>query len=101
TTKKVTQSQLPCYITYTNSKTHQIIREGLDRSPLYTGVIKGTGVRYCPSIEDKVMKFPERERHQIFLEPEGVDTSEVYPNGLATSLPIDIQFRMLRSMDKK
>ncbi|HUW23916.1 MAG TPA: tRNA uridine-5-carboxymethylaminomethyl(34) synthesis enzyme MnmG, partial [bacterium] len=99
TTKKVTQSQLPCYITYTNSKTHQIIREGLDRSPLYTGVIKGTGVRYCPSIEDKVMKFPERERHQIFLEPEGVDTSEVYPNGLATSLPIDIQFRMLRSIE--
>jgi tRNA uridine 5-carboxymethylaminomethyl modification enzyme len=99
TTKKVTWSQLPCYITYTNSETHQIIREGLDRSPLYTGVIKGTGVRYCPSIEDKVMKFPERERHQIFLEPEGVNTPEVYPNGLATSLPVDIQFRMLRSIE--
>ena len=99
TTKKITRSQLPCYITYTNSKTHQIIREGLDRSPLYTGIIKGTGVRYCPSIEDKVMKFPERERHQIFLEPEGVNTPEVYPNGLATSLPIDIQFRMLRSIE--
>ncbi|NIM02957.1 tRNA uridine-5-carboxymethylaminomethyl(34) synthesis enzyme MnmG [bacterium] len=99
TTKQVTRFQLPCYITYTNSKTHQIIREGLDRSPLYTGIIKGTGVRYCPSIEDKVMKFPERERHQIFLEPEGVNTPEVYPNGLATSLPIDIQFRMLRSIE--
>jgi len=99
TTEKVTRSQLPCYITYTNSKTHQIIREGLDRSPLYTGVIKGTGVRYCPSIEDKVMKFPERERHQIFLEPEGINTSEIYPNGLATSLPLDIQFRMLRSIE--
>jgi tRNA uridine 5-carboxymethylaminomethyl modification enzyme len=98
-TKQVTRSQLPCYITYTNSKTHQIIREGLDRSPLYTGIIRGTGVRYCPSIEDKVMKFPERERHQIFLEPEGVNTPEVYPNGLATSLPIDIQFRMLRSIE--
>jgi len=99
TTKKVTQPQLPCYITYTNSKTHQIIREGLNRSPLYTGVIKGTGVRYCPSIEDKVMKFPDRERHQIFLEPEGLNTSEFYPNGLATSLPIDIQFRMLRTIE--
>lgn len=99
TTKKVTQPQLPCYITYTNPKTHQLIREGLNRSPLYTGVIKGTGVRYCPSIEDKVMKFPERERHQIFLEPEGLNTSEFYPNGLATSLPIDIQFRMLRTIE--
>jgi len=99
TAKKVTQPQLPCYITYTNPKTHQIIREGLDRSPLYTGVIKGTGVRYCPSIEDKVMKFSERERHQIFLEPEGLNTSEFYPNGLATSLPIDIQFRMLRTIE--
>ena len=99
TNKKVTQSQLPCYITYTNPKTHQIIREGLDRSPLYTGVIKGTGVRYCPSIEDKVMKFPERERHQIFLEPEGVSTFEFYPNGLSTSLPIDIQYRMVQTIE--
>ena len=99
TTKKLAQPQLPCYITYTNTKTHEIIREGLDRSPLYTGIIKGTGVRYCPSIEDKVMKFPERERHQIFLEPEGLNTSEFYPNGLATSLPIDIQFRMLRTIE--
>jgi len=99
TTKKLTPSQLPCYITYTNPKTHEIIREGLDRSPLYTGVIKGTGVRYCPSIEDKVMKFADRERHQIFLEPEGVNTFEYYPNGLSTSLPIDIQLRMLRTIE--
>jgi len=99
TTKKINQPQLPCYITYTNPKTHQIIREGLNRSPLYTGVIKGTGVRYCPSVEDKVMKFPERERHQIFLEPEGLNTSEFYPNGLATSLPIDIQVRMLHTIE--
>jgi len=98
-TRKVTQPQLPCYITYTNPKTHEIIKGGLDRSPLYTGVIKGTGVRYCPSVEDKVMKFPDRERHQIFLEPEGLNTSEFYPNGLATSLPIDIQFRMLRTIE--
>ncbi len=98
-TEKITRPQLPCYITYTNSRTHRIIREGLDRSPLYTGVIKGTGVRYCPSIEDKVMKFPERERHQIFLEPEGINTSEIYPNGLATSLPLDVQFRMLQSIE--
>ncbi len=99
TTRKLARPQLPCYITYTNPETHQIIREGLDRSPLYTGVIKGTGVRYCPSIEDKVMKFPERERHQIFLEPEGLNTFEFYPNGLATSLPIDIQCRMLRTIE--
>ncbi|MCJ7646860.1 tRNA uridine-5-carboxymethylaminomethyl(34) synthesis enzyme MnmG [bacterium] len=98
-TKEITQPQLPCYITYTNPKTHEIIRGGLDRSPLYTGVIKGTGVRYCPSVEDKVMKFPERERHQIFLEPEGLNTFEYYPNGLATSLPIDIQLAMLRTIE--
>jgi len=98
-TKKITQPQLPCYITYTNPKTHEIIRGGLDRSPLYTGVIKGTGVRYCPSIEDKVMKFPDRQRHQIFLEPEGKNTFEYYPNGLATSLPIDVQLKMLRTIE--
>ena len=97
-TEKITQSQVPCHITYTNQETHAIIREGLDRSPLYTGVIKGTGARYCPSIEDKVMRFPDRQRHQIFIEPEGRDTVEVYPNGLATSLPLDTQIRMLRSI---
>jgi tRNA uridine 5-carboxymethylaminomethyl modification enzyme len=97
-TERLTGAQVPCHITYTNPATHAIIREGLDRSPLYTGVIKGTGARYCPSIEDKVMRFSEKERHQIFLEPEGRDTTEVYPNGLATSLPLDIQLRMLRSI---
>ena len=97
-TKEITRSQVPCYITYTNPKTHAIIREGLDRSPLYTGVIKGTGARYCPSIEDKVMRFADKERHQVFIEPEGRHTTEVYPNGLATSLPLDIQIRMLRSI---
>jgi tRNA uridine 5-carboxymethylaminomethyl modification enzyme len=90
---------LPCYITYTNPRTHEIIRSGLDRSPLFTGVIEGTGARYCPSVEDKVVKFPEKERHQVFLEPEGLRTSEYYPNGLATSLPLDIQLKMLRSIE--
>ncbi len=90
---------LSCYITYTNSRTHEVIRSGLDRSPLYTGVIVGTGVRYCPSVEDKVVKFPEKERHQVFLEPEGLHTHEYYPNGLATSLPIDIQIKMLRTIE--
>jgi tRNA uridine 5-carboxymethylaminomethyl modification enzyme len=90
---------LPCYITYTNPQTHEIIRSGLNRSPLFTGVIEGTGARYCPSVEDKVVKFPEKERHQIFLEPEGLRTAEYYPNGLATSLPLDIQLKMLRSIE--
>jgi len=97
-TPKINQSQVSCYITYTNSKTHRIIKGGLDRSPLYTGVIKATGVRYCPSIEDKVMRFPDKERHQIFLEPEGLETNEYYPNGLATSLPLDIQLKMLHTI---
>jgi tRNA uridine 5-carboxymethylaminomethyl modification enzyme len=88
----------PCFITYSNKKTHQIIKSSLDRSPLYTGVIKGTGVRYCPSIEDKVVKFPDRERHQIFIEPEGLNTVEYYPNGVSTSLPLDVQIKMLRSI---
>jgi tRNA uridine 5-carboxymethylaminomethyl modification enzyme len=90
---------LPCYITYTNARTHEIIRSGFDRSPLFTGVIEGIGARYCPSVEDKVVKFPDRERHQIFLEPEGLRTHEYYPNGLATSLPLDIQQKMLRSIE--
>lgn len=97
-TSKITQPQMPCYITYTNQKTHEIIRSGLDRSPLFTGIIKGTGARYCPSIEDKVVKFSDKERHQVFLEPEGYNTCEYYPNGLATSLPLDIQIKMLRSI---
>ncbi len=90
--------QVPCHITYTNSRTHDAIRSGLDRSPLYSGVIKGTGARYCPSIEDKIVRFAEKDQHQIFLEPMGLDTHEVYPNGLATSLPMDIQVQMLRSI---
>jgi len=98
TTTKIPLPQVPCHITYTNKRAHEFIRQGLDRSPLYSGIIKGTGARYCPSIEDKVVRFAEKERHQIFLEPEGLDTAEVYPNGLATSLPIDVQVRMVRSV---
>ncbi len=90
--------QMPCYLTYTNLKTHEIIRNNLDRSPLYGGVIKGIGPRYCPSIEDKVMRFSERERHQVFLEPEGLDTEEYYANGVSTSLPYDVQEKMLRTI---
>jgi len=90
--------QRPCHITYTSPETHAIIRSGTDRSPLYSGIIEGVGARYCPSIEDKVMRFPEKERHQIFLEPEGLDTVEIYPNGLPTSLPMDVQAAMLRSI---
>ena len=98
TTTSIPLPQLPCHITYTSQKTHEIIREGLDRSPLFSGIIKGVGARYCPSIEDKVVRFAEKERHQIFLEPEGLNTTEVYPNGLSTSLPVDIQIRMIRSI---
>ncbi|MBU0964740.1 MAG: tRNA uridine-5-carboxymethylaminomethyl(34) synthesis enzyme MnmG [Proteobacteria bacterium] len=90
--------QRPCHITYTNETTHEIIRAGTDRSPMYTGIIEGVGARYCPSIEDKVMRFPEKIRHQIFLEPEGLDTVEVYPNGIPTSLPVDVQLAMLHSI---
>ena len=90
--------QFPCYVTYTNTRTHEIIRGSIDRSPMYAGIIEGIGARYCPSIEDKVMRFPEKDRHQIFLEPEGVDTVEVYPNGVPTSLPLDTQIAMLRSI---
>ncbi len=98
-TKGVPPAPSACYLTYTNEETHAIIRSGLDRSPLYTGRIKGTGVRYCPSIEDKVVRFAGRDRHHVFLEPEGLDTVEYYPNGLSTSLPLDIQLRMLRSIE--
>src|SRR5208282_5717078 len=92
------QPQVACYITYTNDQTHQVIRTNMARSPLYSGVIKGIGPRYCPSIEDKVIKFPEKSRHQIFLEPEGLDTHEVYVNGMSTSMPIDVQAEMLDSI---
>jgi tRNA uridine 5-carboxymethylaminomethyl modification enzyme len=98
TTIKIEMDQVPCHITYTNSTTHEIIKSGLDRSPLYCGIIKGIGPRYCPSIEDKVVRFPDRKRHQIFLEPDGRNTNEIYPNGIPTSLPLDIQIRMLKSI---
>ena len=97
-TKEITRSQVPCYIAYTNAQAHQIIRANLKYSPLYTGRIRATGVRYCPSIEDKVVKFPERARHQIFLEPEGLESGRVYPNGLSTSLPEDAQLEFLHSI---
>lgn len=97
-TGSIERDQLPCHITYTNEATHAVIRENLDRSPLYSGAIVGTGPRYCPSIEDKVMKFPHRARHMVFLEPEGADTIEIYPNGLSTSLPVDIQKSFLRTI---
>ena len=97
-TEKIEREQVPCYITYTNLATHEIIKSGLDRSPLYCGIIKGIGPRYCPSIEDKVVRFAEKKRHQIFLEPDGRDTKEIYPNGISTSLPLDIQIKMLRSI---
>lgn len=98
-TERITNPQLPCYITYTNQKTHEIIRGGLDRSPLYSGRIKGIGPRYCPSIEDKVVRFADKERHQIFLEPEGLETTEYYANGISTSLPYDVQVGLVRSIE--
>ena len=90
--------QLACWITYTNERTHAIIREGLPRSPLYRKDIQGTGPRYCPSIEDKIVRFADKDRHQIYLEPEGLDSAEVYPNGISTSLPYDVQLAFLRTI---
>ena len=90
--------QIPCYITHTNEQTHDLIRNSLDRSPMYTGIIEGVGPRYCPSIEDKVMRFSDRNSHQIYLEPEGLSTIEVYPNGISTSLPFDVQMGIVHSM---
>ncbi|MEE9516039.1 MAG: tRNA uridine-5-carboxymethylaminomethyl(34) synthesis enzyme MnmG [Candidatus Adiutricales bacterium] len=97
-TKKLDQPQVPCYLTYTSQETHELIRSSLDRSPLFSGVIQGVGARYCPSIEDKVHRFSDKPRHQIFLEPEGRETAEIYPNGLSTSLPLDIQTAMLKTI---
>jgi tRNA uridine 5-carboxymethylaminomethyl modification enzyme len=91
-------AQRPCWVTHTNARTHEIIRGGLDRSPLFTGVIEGVGPRYCPSIEDKVVRFADRDAHQIYLEPEGLATNEIYPNGISTSLPFDVQVALVRSM---
>lgn len=96
--ERVPQKQTPCYLTYTNEKTHDIIRANLHRSPLYGGLIKGTGPRYCPSIEDKVVRFSDKERHQLFLEPEGADTNEIYVQGMSTSLPHDVQKAMYRTV---
>ena len=98
-TDGIKEKQTPCYLTYTNQKTHQIIRDNLHRSPLYAGAIKGTGPRYCPSIEDKVVRFSDKERHQLFLEPEGGDTNEIYVQGMSTSLPHDVQLKMYRTIE--
>ncbi len=98
TTERINRPQVPCHITYTNPETHRIIRDNLDRSPLYSGKIVGIGPRYCPSIEDKVMRFADKERHQIFLEPEGLDTNEIYANGISSSLPEDVQIRFMRTI---
>jgi len=97
-TAEIRRPQLPCFMTYTNAETHEAIRSGLSRSPLYSGIIKGIGPRYCPSIEDKIVRFSGKERHQVFLEPEGLKTAEYYPNGVSTSLPYDIQLKMLRTI---
>jgi tRNA uridine 5-carboxymethylaminomethyl modification enzyme len=91
--------QLPCYVTFTNEKTAKVIRENLHKSPLYSGKIEGVGPRYCPSIEDKIVKFPDKERHQIFLEPEGIETDEIYVNGCSTSLPFEVQFELIRTIN--
>ncbi len=97
-TKKIVQKQVPCYIAYTTPETHQLIRENVHRSPMYSGQIQSTGPRYCPSIEDKIVKFPDKETHQLFLEPEGLNTHEIYVNGMSTSMPIDVQLRMIHSI---
>lgn len=97
-TNKIERKQVPCYIAYTTGETHNLLRENVNRSPLYSGQIEGIGPRYCPSIEDKIVKFPDKTRHQIFLEPEGLDTYEIYVNGMSTSMPIDVQARMVASV---
>ncbi|MCZ6638363.1 MAG: tRNA uridine-5-carboxymethylaminomethyl(34) synthesis enzyme MnmG [Candidatus Dadabacteria bacterium] len=95
----IKREQLPCYITYTNKKTHEVIKNNLHKSPLYSGEIKGVGPRYCPSIEDKIVKFPDKDRHQVFLEPEGLNTYEIYPNGISTSLPLEVQYELVKTID--
>ena len=97
-TEKIPMPQVCCHLTYTNDETHRIIQDNLDRSPMFTGVIEGTGPRYCPSIEDKVVRFADKPRHQIFIEPEGLDTNEYYPNGISTSLPVDVQAAFLKTI---
>ncbi len=97
-TEQIPMPQVCCHLTYTNAETHRIIQDNLDRSPMFTGVIEGTGPRYCPSIEDKVVRFADKPRHQIFIEPEGLDTNEFYPNGISTSLPVDVQAAFLKTI---
>ena len=94
----IQKEQVSCWLTYTNEKTHQIIRDNLDRSPLFSGMIEGTGPRYCPSIEDKVVKFADKDRHQVFIEPEGLYTNEMYLGGMSSSLPEDVQYAMYRTV---
>jgi tRNA uridine 5-carboxymethylaminomethyl modification enzyme len=97
-TERIVHNQVPCHITYTNKDTHKIIMDNIDRSPMYSGVIEGTGPRYCPSIEDKVVRFSARDRHQLFIEPEGLHSDEFYPNGISTSLPVDVQAAILKTI---
>src|SRR5260370_2172798 len=97
-TKKITQQQVPCYVAFTTPETHRIIQENVHRSPMYSGQIKSIGPRYCPSIEDKIVKFPDKTTHQLFLEPEGLNTHEIYVNGLSTSMPIDVQLAVIKSI---
>ena len=97
-TSRIENKQLPCHLTHTNHATHELIQQNLDRSPLYSGIIESVGPRYCPSIEDKVVRFSDKERHQIFIEPEGLDSREFYPNGISTSLPVDVQAAMLKTI---
>src|SRR5205085_8628895 len=97
-TQQITQQQVPCYVAYTTPETHRIIRENVHRSPMYSGQIQSIGPRYCPSIEDKIVKFPDKLQHQIFLEPEGLNTHEIYVNGMSTSMPVDVQLAMIHSI---
>jgi tRNA uridine 5-carboxymethylaminomethyl modification enzyme len=97
--QSIIQKQVPCYITYTNEQTHELIRSAIHLSPMYSGVIQSRGPRYCPSIEDKVVRFSDKIRHQIFLEPEGLDTVEIYPNGISTSLPLEVQVDLVHSIE--
>jgi tRNA uridine 5-carboxymethylaminomethyl modification enzyme len=97
-TDRIENRQLPCHLTHTNRVTHELIQSNLDRSPLYSGIIESVGPRYCPSIEDKVVRFADKERHQIFIEPEGLDSREFYPNGISTSLPVDVQASILKTI---
>ena len=98
TEEDIKRDQISCWLTYTNEKTHEIIRNNLDRSPIYAGVIEGTGPRYCPSIEDKVVRFAEKDRHQLFVEPEGLNTNEMYIGGMSSSMPEDVQYAMYRTV---